>query len=80
MLSPLGFLQGKRDNVITGQDTDTGSHVHPETNQACGGSCASPFLGTCSFGCVPMCVGMCDYVYVNICVTVYVSICITMYM
>lgn len=36
VLSPLGFLQSEGDNVIIGHDTDTGSHIHPENNQACG--------------------------------------------
>lgn len=67
MLSRLGFLQDKGDNVIAGQDTDTGSHVHPENNQACGDTKKNPALvsrqlclplsGDLSFGCAPMCVG-----------------------
>lgn len=73
MLSRLGFLQDKGDNVIAGQDTDTGSHVHPENNQACGDTKKNPalvsrqlclplsgdlFFWVCSHVCWYTCVGV----------------------
>lgn len=77
VLPPLGFLQGEGDKLIPGHGTDVGSHVQPENSQACEhtqeesgfgflDSCASPFPGTCSFGCTPMCVG--THVWVCSCV------------